>query len=223
MAQLDYKEIDAILKEDPDIGYRAVEKECKQKVSQWSFHNRKRILAGLSAYKAEPVKKVAKKKGASSMVVAKNKVGINIVDLINKHVPASTRKAEYRSLAKKIISNPDISYDLLKRKGQINFSDANFYQLRRKIRTLLGLPNVSQRSSSPRKSSAKPTTRKPGKPGMYQNVFAKQINGKGLGKEAKDLLVEFIEELNTRRIMNLEIVEVLSPNRTLEVRSFAKV
>jgi len=239
MAQLDYKKIDAVLKKDPDISFKEFQEKSGVKLSPWSFHNRKRVLAGLSPYndlrkkrKAKTPKKIMKKKvlkrakkstkrkGINRNINSNNGVTINVAQLIDEHVPTSNRKAEYQQLAKRIIKNPDVSYVSLKSKGQVNFSDANFYQLRRKIRDMLGLSNVAQSPVSPRKAAA-PSKKSSG---VFINIFEKELNGRGaVGKEAKDLLTEVFEVLNQQKIANLQLVEVISPRKVLEIRSFAKV
>ena len=218
---IDYSKVDPILKEHPGITYKEFKKLCNIPISSWSFNNRRRILEGKSGYRnktpflASSVEDPQKTDPTTPVVTGK----VTASELVELYAPNSRRKKEYRKIAQFIIDDPTTTYASLKKKGLIKFSDANFYGLRRVF--LDG--NSSPKRPAPKKPTviAAPVKRRNG--GMFLNIFEKHINGKSIHPETVELLGEFIDVLNKEKIGNFEMVEVISPQHVLEIRSFAKV
>lgn len=212
MNKVDYSIVDPILQKNPKISWAEFKALCKRKkikCTNWSFNARK--------------KKLTNKKGYHCKVSPK----IDIVSFVENYVPNSDQKKDYENVTRLIIANPNLSYSELSKKGKPPFSDANYYQLRKTVRHRL---NKSVESRPERKKQftknfskkqIKGSSRK--QTGMFVNIFEKELNGKGIGIEAKTLLEEFIQVLNEEKIANLQIVETVFPKRALEIRSFAKI
>jgi len=210
MNKIDYSKIDPILRKDPTISWAEFRAFCKKKkiyCTNWSFNARK--------------KKLGNKKGYHYETDSETPKDFDVTSFVENYVPNSDRKKDYEKITRLLITNPDLSYSELSKKGKPPFSDANFYQLRRTIRNKLNKPVESRSDRRKSKGNKKVSSRK--QTGMFVNIFEKEINGKGIGLEAKTLLEEFIEVLNQEKVANLQIVETVFPKRVLEIRSFAKI
>lgn len=219
MNKIDYSIVDPILQKNPEISwveFKALCKRKKIKCTNWSFNARKKKLANKKGYHY--------KKTLSPKASPKT---IDIVSFVENYVPKSDRKKDYENVTRLIIANPNLSYSELLKKGKPPFSDASYYQLRRAVRHRLNKlvesrpKGKKQFTKNLSKKQIKGSSRK--QAGMFVNIFEKELNGKGIGVEAKTLLEEFIQVLNEEKIANLQIVEIVFPKRVLEIRSFAKV
>ena len=52
---------------------------------------------------------------------------------------------------------------------------------------------------------------------VYTTVYEREFNG-SLNKEAKELLLDFIETINSNRVANFELIEISYPKASIEVR-----
>ncbi len=221
---IDYGIVDPILIENPGISFKDFRKKCKTPISSWSFNNRRRVLQGKSAYRANsggPLAQGVKAEKTSETA------SINPVKWVNKYAPQSRRKKEYVKAVKILLDDPGASYSKLKAAGKVKFSDANWYALRRALSNTLknGGPVSVKSSAKPVVENKSKPGPKPGKKrkGLFLNIFEKELNGKKLNPEVVSVMQEFINALNDNGLGNFQLREVISPDHVLEVRSFARV
>jgi len=200
---IDYSKVDLIIKKNPQITWIGFQKECPIKMSEWTFYDRKKfIIHGVHFGDKDTKKEVGNGK-------------ITVAFIMENCAPKKSELADdYEKVARILLKNPDAIHSHLKKKNQVKMCDANFYQFRKKIKILLNGKAVKQKQQS---TSASVTRRKKG---VYTLLFEKEIGEKGMSEEARIFLNEFLEELNKRKSMDLEVIEIISPRHVLEVRSY---
>lgn len=219
-----YSLLDPIIKRDPKISFQELGKkhpEVANQITYWSFNARKNALFPKRGSKKTAVRKVAKKAVKKISVKKSNQV---VVAAIKKIIPNTKKfKEEYVVIGKTLLKKPNTTHSSMKNAKMITMCDAYFYQFRRKFCDLMGLEltaPVVDSSHRKRKSPASPavfTSRK--KPQLYTVLYQTESNG--FNEAAKSLLSDFIESVNRERAMGtLEMVETISPQKALEVRSY---
>ncbi len=238
-----YLFLDPIIKKNPKIIFSELEEkhpEVAKEISRWSFNARKSMLAGRAygskskkkAAKKSVVKKISKKKKRKYVRKVTVATDNEIVEAIEKIVPSTRRKKEYIKIGKILMYNPNTIYSHLKKTGKIKMCDANFYQFRRKFCAMLGLsltaPSVNSGSNRALRSTmGLLATKQPAfvtspkkRATIYTVLYERESNG--CDTKAKELVTEIFEALQREKIANLEMIELVHPNRVLEIRSYAK-
>jgi len=195
--RIDYSIVDQIIKANLDISFVDFRKQCNQKMSMWSFYNRKKYLKTGKQYGEKQVAKM-----------------ITVATILEECAPKESKLAsDYKTIAGILIHNPNAVHLPVKNKYGITMSDANFYQFRKKVRVLL---SGSEKNMEQQKIASIPKKRKT----MYTLLFEKDLNGERMSDETREFLNEFLNELNTKKGMALETVEIISPRHVLEVRAY---
>lgn len=134
---------------------------------------------------------------------------VDIDKMINELVPKSNRKNIYKIVAELVLKNPQVNYSQIIKKHPLKMSDAMFYQFRKNVNNYLDVAK-NLRSEVERRTYTR-------KKGIYTTVYEREVNG-SLSQEAKDLLLDFIETLNSNRMAKFELIEITYPTPVIEVR-----
>jgi hypothetical protein len=222
-----YTLLDPIIKKDPKMLFSELEKKypkIAEKISYWSFNARRNKLVGKKkGYGAKKLKKTLKKtkrKYVRKVTVATDN---EIVEAIEKIVPSTRRKKEYIRIGKILMDNPNTVHSHLKKTGEVKMCDANFYQFRRKFCVAMGLSLTAPSVNSGGNRASRLTVGLPvpkRKATLYTVLYERESNG--CDTKTKDLVTEIFEALQREKIANLEMVELVHPNKVLEIRSYAK-
>lgn len=218
-----YEKLDPIIKANPKITWEELKKKHPDiLISNWSFHARKKKVMGLKGYGHGLVRDNKKKRAYVRKQVAENPEAAGkisaamITKAIRTIAPKTQKKKEYLKLGKILVENPNAIHSHLKKAKKVTMCDANFYQFRKKFCDLLNLPLTASLSRfsklSPRaNSSAKK------KPGIYTVLYQRESNG--FDENTRNLVMEIFEVLHRERIANLEMVELVHPEKLIEIRS----
>lgn len=228
-----YLLLDPIIKKNPKITIselREEHPEIAKKITYWSFKARISKLTGKKSYglgklKKRVVKKILKKrKYVRKTAEATEATDDNIVGAVRKIVPTTRRMKEYVQIGKILATDPNTVYSHLKKAKKIQMCDANFYQFRRKFCALMG-PNITAPAVNYiggnhilRPTSVLVPSKR--KTALYTVLYEKESNG--YDTKTKDLVTEIFEALQREKIANLEMVELVHPNKVLEIRSYSK-
>lgn len=213
-----YELLDPIIKKNPKIKISELREkypEIAKRISYWSFNARISKLTGKKSYGlGKRKKKTGKRKYVrKAVMVADNK----IVEAIEKIVPTTKRKAEYIKIGKILMDNPNAIHSHLKKTKKIKMCDANFYQFRRKFCVMMGLNITAPAVNSANLVTPVALKRRAS---LYTVLYERESNG--YDAKTKDLVTEIFEALQNEKVANLEMVELVHPNKVLEVRSYSK-
>ncbi len=208
--KIDYTKVDPILKTNPRITFSEFKKECSVDLSQWTFYDRKSFLTTGKHLKE---RKAASTKNGTIKAASTRSSEITVAFIMANVAPKKSKLVkDYKRVAEILLKNPDAVHSQLKKEKRVKMCDANFYQFRKKIQTLLN-GKTKEPEQTPTPTPRRKTT-------MYTLLFEKELGEKGMNGESREFIDEFIAELNRRKAMNLEIVEIISPRHLLEVRSY---
>ncbi len=222
-----YKLLDPLIKKEPTLLFSALQKshpELAKKITYWSFNARKNKFFPKKGKAAQKTAKVVNSKAVKPVKGKKVSVA-KIKAAIGKIVPSTKKFKEYFVVGQILTKNPNTIYSHLIKAKKITMCDANYYQFRRKFCALLDLEITAREVNSHAGRSNGKNGKFTGSPAfvrkksqLYTVLYEKEVNG--FGEPAKALLADFIETVNREKALPImEMVEVISPKKVIEVRS----
>ena len=216
-----YEKLDPVIKANPEITWAELKDKYPEiAISNWSFNARKKKLQGLKGYGNGLVRDKKKTKKGIKEPIAQplsGKVSVARITKAIKTIAPRTRKfKEYLKIGKILVKNPNAVHSHLIKEKKITMCDANFYQFRKKFCDILVLPltvSISRTVPAARASSKK-------KPGLYTVLYQREANG--FDDKARELVTEIFAVLHRERVANLEMVELVHPEKLIEIRSCSK-
>jgi len=207
--KIDYTKVDPILKDNPKISWEEFKGKCSETMSKWTFSNRKIYLLTGKQYGDRTRK---------TDIISTDTTSTGTVTLqhvFDKCIPPKTSmRKEYKKIAAILFKDNTLTYASFVEKKQVKMCDNSFFKLRKKIVALMN----NGEKVEPEKQEVQTITPKRKKI-LYSIIFEKEIEG--MSNESRELLQQFINELNTRKNMGLEIAEVIFPIHKVEVRSYS--
>ena len=127
------------------------------------------------------------------------------------------RRIDFTKVDKIIKANPTILLNEFRNKCSVKMSAWSFYARKAFLQGRTYKSRVTWKKNVESDQLQSHTCKR--KKTLYTILFEKQVND--VTNESRQLLQEFIETLNVKRSMCLEIAEVVFPNHMIEIRAYS--